>query len=97
MIIPYGPAFLAAIIILARGQYSDHTFLFWLILATAFVSAQIWKVIRVRAHIKPEWVKEEEGKVVLRSLAPLAIEMACSTLVIVSVILSVAGIILSFF
>jgi hypothetical protein len=78
------PAFLAIILILARGRYSAHPIAFWCVVIFGLLAAWSWSVTRTGKH------HDAGGN------APLVFEVVTSCLAIASVIASVVGIVVSF-
>ena len=89
------PAFISISLILIRGRYHDHVFLFWFIVVAAAVGSWLWSVVRVGRHVRAQDVSIEEGKM---TFAPRSFifEFACSTAAVISVVASIVGIVLSF-
>lgn len=89
------PAFVSVLLLLVRGRYHDHIFLFWFIIASSVLGSWLWSVVRTGRHVRPQDVGVEEGKM---AFAPRSFlyEFASSTVAVISIVASLVGIVLSF-
>jgi hypothetical protein len=80
------PALLAIVLILIRGRYSTHPFIFWLVVILAIIASWFWSIVRAGEHISG--TKSER--------ISMLIELAGNLCVAASWISSVVGMVIAF-
>jgi hypothetical protein len=80
------PALLAIVLMLMRGRYSAHPFVFWLVVVLAILASWFWSVVRSGKRVSA--TKSERVSMV--------IELAENLVIAASWIASIVGVVIAF-